>query len=301
MKGGRILWLIDPVSVSLDSLSNGMMTLAFPRKLNLDDQLFRYGIRLNADLVQDVECLLIPVNTAPAGSAPKWTPAPWYYSPLLVPSENQVISRNLNRIKSEFVSSMDTVGQDALIHKKVILASSDYSLVSLAPVEVSLASVNNPPDRSLFNQSSKITGVLLEGRFTSVFKNRMTESFGVSSSGVKNESEPTKMVVFSDGNLMANQYRISGGTPEFMELGYDRYSKQTFGNKALLLNTMNYLCDDDGLMELRSRAIKIRLLDKVRVKERKLFWQLLNVAFPIMLISVFGAVYVYVRRRKYRW
>lgn len=301
MNGGRILWLIDPVSVSLDSLSNGNMTLAFPRKLNLDDQLFRYGIRLNADLIQDVECVLIPVNTAPAGSPPKWTPAPWYYSPLLIPSENHVISRNLNRIKSEFVSSIDTVGKQSQVTSKVILSTSQYSLVSQTPVEVSLASVNNPPDRRLFNQASKPVGVLLEGTFTSVFKNRMVDSFRVKSSEVKTESEPTKMIVFSDGNLMANQYRISGGTPEFMALGYDRYSKQTFGNKALLLNAVNYLCDDDGLMDLRSRIFKIRLLDKVRVKEEKLYWQILNVLLPIVLISLFGAVYVYVRRRKYRW
>ncbi|MFY9151007.1 MAG: gliding motility-associated ABC transporter substrate-binding protein GldG [Prolixibacteraceae bacterium] len=301
MKGGRILWLIDPVAVSLDSLSNGNMTLAFPRKLNLDDQLFRYGVRLNTDLVQDAECILIPVNTAPAGSPPKWTPAPWYYSPLLIPSENHVISRNLNRIKSEFVSSIDTVGRQSQVSGKVILTTSDYSLVSQTPVEVSLASVNNPPDRRLFSQASKTVGILLEGTFTSVFKNRMTESFGIRSSGVKTESEPTKMIVFSDGNLMANQYRISGGTPEFMALGYDRYSKQTFGNKALLLNAVNYLCDDDGLMELRSRVLTIRLLDKVRVKEAKMFWQFVNVFFPILLILVFGAVYVYVRRKKYNW
>lgn len=301
MNGGRILWLIDPVAVSLDSLSSGNMTLAFPRKLNLDDQLFRYGVRLNTDLVQDAECVLIPVNTAPAGSPPKWTPAPWYYSPLLIPSENHVISRNLNRIKSEFVSSIDTVGKQSQISNKVVLTTSAYSLISQTPVEVSLASVNNPPDRRLFSQPSKTVGILLEGTFTSVFKNRMTESFGTKSTEVKTESEPTKMIVFSDGNLMANQYRISGGKPEFMALGYDRYSKQTFGNKALLLNAVNYLCDDDGLMDLRSRVFKIRLLDKVRVKESKIYWQFLNVLFPILLISAFGAVYVYVRRRKYKW
>lgn len=300
MNGGRILWLIDPVSVSLDSLSNGYMTVAFPRNLNLDDQLFRYGVRLNANLVQDAECLLIAVNTAPAGAPTKFTPVPWYYSPLLIPSENQVISKSLNRVKGEFVSSIDTVGKGDRVRKTVILATSAYSLVAETPVEVSLASVNNPVDRKLFRQPSQAVGVLLEGTFTSVFKNRMVDSFGVKSSGVKTESQPTKMIVFSDGNLIANQFRILGGVPEYMPLGYDRFSKQTFGNKALLLNVVNYLCDDEGLMELRSRVFKIRLLDKVRLKEGKLMWQLLNVLFPILLISAFGAVYVYVRRRKYK-
>jgi len=297
MNGGRILWLIDPVSVSLDSLSTGYMTLAFPRNLNLDDQLFRYGVRLNSNLIQDVECLLIPLTT---GSSSKFTPAPWYYSPLLGPSENHVISKSLNRIKGEFVSSIDTVGKGDQVRKTIILATSAYSLVSETPVEVSIASANNPIDRKLFRQPSQAVGVLLEGTFTSVFKNRMVDSFGVKSSGVKTESQSTKMIVFADGNLIANQYRIQGGVPEYMPLGYDRFSKQTFGNKALLLNAVNYLCDDEGLMELRSRVFKIRLLDKVRIKEGKLMWQLLNVLFPVLLISAFGAVYVYVRRRKYK-
>ncbi len=299
MKGGRIMWLIDPVSVSLDSLSTGNTTLAFPRDLKLDDQLFKYGIRLNANLIQDVECLMIMVNTAPAGTQAKFTPAPWYFSPLLSPSENHVISRNLNRVKAEFVSSIDTVGKPEQMRKTVILASSAYSLVKSTPLEISLASINNPPDRRLFNQPSQPVGVLLEGTFTSVFKNRMVESFGVTASEVKTESEPTKMIVFSDGNLIANQYRFVGGVPEFMPLGYDRSSQQTFGNKAFLMNAVNYLCDDQGLMELRSRVFKIRMLDKVRIQEEKTFWQLLNILIPLLLIGLFGAVYIYVRNRKY--
>src|SRR5665648_250552 len=346
MNGGRIMWLIDPVAVSLDSLSTGYMTLAFPRNLNLADQLFRYGIRLNANLVQDAECVMIPVNTAPAGTPVKFTPAPWYYSPLLIPSENHVISRNMNRVKAEFVSSIDTVGKQETVRKTVILASSAYSpllipsenhvisrnmnrvkaefvssidtvgkqetvrktvilassaysLVSETPVEISLSSVNNPPDRRLFKYPSQPVGVLLEGTFTSVFKNRMVDSFGVKASEVKTESQPTKMIVFADGNLMANQYRIAGGVPEFMPLGYDRYSQQTFGNRAFLFNAVNYLCDDNGSMELRSRVFEIRLLEKVRVKESKLKWQMLNVLSPLILLVLFGAVFVYIRRRKY--
>ena len=300
MNGGRIMWLIDPVSVSLDSLSKGLTTLAFPQKLNLDDQLFKYGVRLNANLVQDAECLRIPVNTAPSGQPAKFTPAPWYFSPLLIPSADHVISRNLNRLKAEFVSSIDTIGGQQQIRKTVILATSPYSLVATAPMEVSLAIINNPPDRRLFRQPSQPVGVLLEGIFESVFKNRMVDSFGVKASQVKTESQPTRMIVFSDGTLIANKYRISGGVPEYMSLGYDQYSQQTFGNKDFLLNTINYLCDDQGLMELRSRVFKIRLLDKVRIREEKTFWQILNVLMPLVLIAFFIGAYVYNRRRKYR-
>jgi len=299
MNGGRIIWLIDPVSVSLDSLSIGMTTLAFPQNINLDDQLFRYGIRLNPNLVQDAECLMIPVNTAAPGTPAKFTPAPWYYSPLLTPSENHVISRNLNRVKGEFVSSIDTVGKMEQVRKSIILTTSPYSLISEAPLEISLASINNPPDRRLFKFPAQTTGILLEGVFQSVYKNRMVESFGVSASEVITESQYTKMIVFSDGNLMANQYRMNGTNPEFMPLGYDRYSKQTFGNKAILLNAVNYLCDDEGIMELRSRVFKLRLLDKVKVKENKLKWQMINVLSPLLIIAVFGAAFIIFRKRKY--
>jgi ABC-2 type transport system permease protein len=248
-----------------------------------------------------VECLLIPIVTSPKGSPTKITPAPWYYSPLLSPSNKHVISSNLNRVKADFVSSIDIVGNQELVHKTVILATSAYSLVSQTPVEISLSSTNNPPDRRLFRDPSQPVGVLLEGTFTSVFKNRMVESFGAKASEVKVESMPTKMVVFSNGNLIANQFRMSNGGPEYMPLGYDRYSQQTFGNKDLIMNTVNYLCDDEGLMNLRSRVFKIRLLDKVRVKEGKLIWQIVNVIIPLLIISLFGAVYVYIRRRKYQW
>jgi ABC-2 type transport system permease protein len=166
-------------------------------------------------------------------------------------------------------------------------------------MEVSLASINNPPDRRLFNQPPQTVGVLLEGRFTSVFKNRMVDSFGLKASEVKTESEPTRMIIFSDGNLIANKYSMAGGVPEFMPLGYDQSSRQTFGNKDFLLNAVNYLSDDQGLMELRSRVFKIRLLDKVRIREEKSFWQLLNVVMPLVLIVLFGAGFVYIRRRRF--
>jgi ABC-2 type transport system permease protein len=299
MNGGRILWFIDPVAVSLDSLSNGYMTLAFPQNLNLDDQLFRYGVRLNSDLVQDAQCLLIPLNTAPEGSPAKWTPAPWYYSPLLFPSPNHVISKNIGMLKSEFVSTIDTVGKSDNVRKTVLLTTSGHSLISQTPLEISLASVNRTADSRNFRQPAQTVGVLLEGTFTSVYKNRMIDPAWGNSASVKTESQPSKMIVFGDGELVANQFRLANGAPEYMPMGYDRFSKQTFANKELLLNAVSYLCDDDGIMELRSKAFKMRLLDKVRVKEGKLKWQFINVVFPLLLISAFGAVYIYLRRKKY--
>lgn len=299
MRGGKILWLVDPVQVSLDSLSRGETTIAFPRDLNLNDQLFRYGVRINTNLLQDVECLMIPVNTAPIGSAPKYTPALWYYSPLLTPSQSHELSRNLNRIKSEFVSSIDTVGKNPAIKKSVILHTSDYSRSVQTPVEVSLQSINNPPARSLFKEHQLPVGILLEGQFQSVFQNRMLTDYHIQDMEILNKSEPTKMIVIADGNIIANQVSRRNGKIQTLPLGYDRYSQQTFGNKEFLVNAINYLCDEDGMMALRSQAFKIRLLDKVQIREERLFWQLLNVVAPLVLISLLGLIFNLIRRHKF--
>ena len=299
MNGGNLLYLVDPVQVSLDSLSRGESTLAFPRDLNLSDQLFRYGVRLNPNLVQDVECLMIPVNTAPVGSQAKYTPAPWYYSPLLNPVPTHVLSRNLNRVKSEFVSIIDTVGKNPALKKTVVLQTSPYARQIRTPYEVSLQSINNPPSKSLFNEQFLPIGVLVEGVFNSAFKNRMLDQLNTNSIQVKDKSTPAKMLVIADGNLIANQVSRRDGKLQTMQLGYDRYSRQTFGNKEFLINAVNYLCDDAGIMSLRSRVFKIRLLDKVKVREEKIKWQLLNLLVPLSLISVFGLIFNFIRRRKY--
>lgn len=300
MRGGNLLWLVDPVQVSLDSLSRGETTIAFPRDLNLNDQLFRYGVRINRQLVQDLECLMIPVNTAPVGSPPKYTPAPWYYSPLLNPAQNHVLSRNLNSVKAEFVSTIDTVGNNPAIQKSVILHTSNYSRSIQTPLEVTLQSINQPPARSLFNEQQLMVGVLLEGQFSSVFQNRMLDDFNTNNMEVLSESQPSKMIILADGSLIANQVSRREGQTQILPLGYDRYSQQTFGNKEFLVNAITYLCDGSGIMSLRSQAFQIRLLDKVQIREQRLFWQLLNVVAPLLLISFLGLIFNWIRIRKYR-
>ena len=299
MRGGNLLWLVDPVQVSLDSLSRGETTIAFPRDLNLNDQLFRYGVRINSTLIQDVECLMIPVNTAPVGSPPKYTPAPWYYSPLLRPAENHVLSRHLNAVKGEFASTIDTVGSNPAIHKSVILHTSNYSRSIQTPLEVSLQSIDQPPARSLFNEQALMIGVLLEGQFSSVFQNRMLDDFNTNELEVLSQSQPAKMIVLADGSLIANQVSRREGQTQILPLGYDRYSQQTFGNKEFLLNALTYLCDGSGIMSLRSQAFQVRLLDKVQIREQRLFWQLLNVVAPLLFISLLGLIFNWIRIRKY--
>ncbi|HZH73251.1 MAG TPA: gliding motility-associated ABC transporter substrate-binding protein GldG [Mariniphaga sp.] len=298
MQGGKSLWLIDPVEVSLDSLSKGHTTMAFPRDLNLSDQLFRYGVRLNYNLLQDVDCAHIRVNTAPPGNPPQFTMHPWYYSPLLVPSDNHPLSRNLNRIHTEFVSSVDTVSGNPKIRKNVILSTSPYARTVQTPSTVSLRNIDNPPARELFNQSFIPVGVLLEGSFTSVFSNRLTETIGVPNASVITESKPGKMVIIADGGMIVNQVDYASNPPRIQELGYDRVSGQVFGNKEFLLNTILYLNDDRGIMHLRNRSQQLRLLDKVRLREEKLLWQWTNVLIPIAFTGLWVIIYNFLRRRK---
>jgi ABC-2 type transport system permease protein len=300
MRGGRILWLVDPVSVSLDSLSNGMSTLAFPRDLNLKDQFFHYGVRYNSDLIQDVECQKIKVNTAAVGQPAKYSMAPWYFSPLLFPSQQHPIGRNVNRVLSEFVSSIDFVGESSSVKKTVLLTSSSYARSNQSPMLVNLGMIDAPPARNLFTKQWIPTGVLVEGSFSSVFKNRMNTNLGIPLDyKFITESKPSKMIFVSDGALIANKVTFNAGQYLPLPLGYDKVSNITFGNKDFLVNSIYYLCDDSGLMELRSRAMQMRLLDKVRLRENKLTWQLVNVLSPVLLILCGGVLFLLLRRRRY--
>jgi len=207
MKGGRIMWMVDPVNVSLDSLSKGMSTLALPRDLNLNDQFFHYGVRMNTDLIQDVECLQIRVNTALVGQSPKYSVAPWYFTPLLQPAQNNVVGKNVNRLMAEFVSSIDLPGDTGRVRKSVILTSSPYARTNKSPMVVSLAMIDAPPSRDLFTRQYVPTGVLLEGKFSSVFKNRMIDQLGLPArlGQPLNESRETRMIFFSSGRAFENK------------------------------------------------------------------------------------------------
>ena len=300
MQGGKVVWFIDPVQVSLDSLANGHQTFSFPADYNLTDQLFRYGFRLNTELLQDVDCIRIAVNTAPPGNPSKYTIHPSYYFPHLTPNDNHAASRNLNRVKSEFVSSVDTVSGDSRVKKSVILNTSPNARSVMAPASVSLQNINNPPARELFNKSNIPVGVIAEGIFTSVYKNRMIENFGFNPVEFIPESVPTKMVVIADGGIITNQVNYATQPPQTEELGYDRVMRQTFGNKEFILNILAYLNDEEGIMQLRNRTLKLRLLDKVKIREEELFWQWLNMLVPVLLIAIFGAAYNLVRSYRYK-
>ncbi len=296
MYGGKVLWMIDPVFASMDSLKGSSQTVGITNELNLSDLLFRYGVRLNTNLIMDLNALPIPIVTGRIGNQPKTSFLPWYYFPVLMPVANHPIVKNLNAIKSEFISSIDTI--DNGIKKTVLLTSSQYTRLINTPVIIDLDLMKKDPEQRLFNKPFQSVAVLLEGNFQSNYANRLTNEIAKSEEiGFKQESKPTSMIVVSDGDIIKSQFHYSKGTP--LPLGYDQYTGQMFGNKEFILNCMNYLCDDSGLITVRSRELKLRLLDKTKIEQSKIKWQIINIVFPVLLIVIFAMLITYLRKRRY--
>jgi ABC-2 type transport system permease protein len=300
MNGGRVMWFVDPVSIDLDSLTYASEAIALIKDLNLDDQLFRYGIRLNPNLVMDMNCLLIPLNVALADEQARFAPSPWYFSPLLEGKESHPVTRGINFVKAEFASVIDTVGIIPSIRREVLLRTSSESHVVQAPVRVSLELAGRPPGRGNFSQSHLPVAVMLEGEFPSVFANRVIPGIiGREDPGFRELGQTTRMLVVSDGDIIRNDVTVSGGVPNHLPLGYDRYSRQTFGNQEFVLNALNYLLDETGLMELRTRELQLRLLDRSRIREQKKMWQVINMSVPLLIVVLCGIVYTRLRKRYY--
>ncbi len=303
MQGGRILWLLDGIHVSMDSLRVASQTVGLPYQLNLDDQLFRYGFRINPVLVQDLQSGMVPVNVSPPGEPSRFVPMPWHFSPLLNTNLEHPVTRHLNVVKGEFVSSIDTVGENHRVIRTPLLQTGSHSRELQPPVFVSLARINEPPDRTLFNRSHIPVAYAAEGIFTSVFQNRAVPPgvTGLPPQGMMMESVPTRMIVVADGELIKNEVRFKqSGDPKILPLGFDEVTNQTYGNKQFLLNALNYLTDDEGWMALRNRSFTLRLLNKEKLARRGSFWKMMNVAAPLVLVLLAGLLIPFLRRRRYR-
>jgi ABC-2 type transport system permease protein len=297
MRGGKVIWLIDPVLTSMDSISTGESTVGIENKLNLDDQLFKYGVRLNKNLVLDLNSAAIALRTGQVGNQPQIDFFRWHYFPLLNPASNHPVVRNMNSIKGQFVSSLDTVMVDG-VRKTPLLRTSDYSRISSVPVLVTLAMLNEKPDERLYNKKGLNVAYLLEGTFSSLYAQRMPPEIEESIEiGFLANSQPTAMIVVADGDIIRNQFHVPQGYP--LPLGYDQYTRQTYGNKDFLLNAVSYLVDDIGLVAIRSRELKIRLLDTTKVNATRLKWQVINTALPVVVVLLFGLLFSYLRKRKY--
>ncbi|OFY67810.1 MAG: gliding motility-associated ABC transporter substrate-binding protein GldG [Bacteroidetes bacterium RBG_13_43_22] len=299
MNGGRVLWLLEEVAVSSDSLMFGE-TVGLYRTLNIEDQLFRYGARINPEIVQDLDCIVIRLSVTTGAEQKQIVPAPWVYYPRLTPNPGHPVTRNLNKVKGEFVNTIDTVGFDPAIRKTVLLSTSGFARTLNPPLLIRLKEAENLPDDKEYNKANLPVAVLLEGKFPSAFKNRMTGNI-ISDRNfrVKTESSETKMIVVADGDIIRNDISRAAAAETPLPLGQDRYTGEMFGNRDFLINCMNYLVDDNGLMELRSREMKLRLLDKSRIRDQRLIWQIINIAGPVLIVILAGIIYGIFRKRRF--
>lgn len=296
MNGGRVVWSVDQVKADLDSLRGSGQQMVFNSNLNLDDMLFMYGARINYNVIADANCAEIPVATGSVGGQSQIQMVPWLYYPILLPDTVQSVVKNLDGIKSEFPSTVDTIGVKG-ITKSYILTSSAFNKVFEVPKLFSLQMVAEQPDPKTFHSVPKNVGLMLEGNFPSVFAGRPLPTEITAPYTTANVGKSSKIIVIGDGDIFKNQVVEKDGSP--LPLGYDRYSKVTYGNKALLLNIVDYLTDEDNLIALRNKEVKIRLLDKAKLKLEKTNWQMVNIVAPLLLLIFFAIFQHYYRKYKY--
>jgi gliding-associated putative ABC transporter substrate-binding component GldG len=299
MAGGHVLWAVDAIRAGMDSFAtNSQQFIATPYELNLDDILFKYGVRINPNLVEDLYCLQIPVNVRGSQQMELHN---WLYAPLLTSSDAHPISKNLDGVVSMFASTIDTTSTNN-IKKTVLLQSSKYSRVVQAPTRVSLSTLNYDPRPDLFNVPNNPVAVLLEGEFKSVFNNRLAPSFlatmrdSLKRPFIAKADTPTSMIVIADGDVLNNDFSQTLGP---MEMGYWKFTQERYANKTFVLNCLEYLTDNSGLLEARTKDTRLRLLDSSRAKKEKTMWQVVNIGIPVVLVLIFASCYFFFRKRRY--
>ena len=290
MDGGKAVWMIDQVAMETDSLFTPTgSAFALPRELNLGDFFFKYGIRINPGMIKDIYSAPI-ILASGRGNDTQFNPFPWLFFPLSTSTKDHPIVNNIEAVKFEYASPMDTLKNG--IKKTVLLTSSPVTKIEGTPLEISLSQIEKTPDPATFDAGEQPLAELLEGSITSVYKNRVNP-FELSEP--IEEGTETQMLVISDGDIVKNQ--LQQGQP--LELGFDRFTGTTYGNKEFLLNAMNYLLDDSGLIRIRSKQISIAFMDLREAEENRLFWQMINILVPLLLLGIFAGVFNFLRRRKY--
>ena len=298
MHGGKVLWLVEPVYATMDSLQSQESTIGMEQDLNLDDMLFKYGVRLNRDLLLDLTCAALPIRTGQVAGQAQLEFFRWYYFPLLQAASSHPMVRNMNAIKADFVSSMDATTSANGIEQIPLLKTSDYTKVSGTPVFISLAMLRQAPDKRMFNSKGKNVAYLLKGTFPSLYANRIPQEIvDDQATDFMEESKPTAMIVVADGDIIRNQIDIRTRKP--LPLGFDQYTQNTYANKEFIENAVSYLVDGEGLIDIRSRELKVRLLDMAKINQERVKWQVINTVIPIALIIGLGLVLAFIRKKKY--
>ena len=291
MNGGNMVWLAEMTNMETDSLFNPEgIALALPRDLNLMDYFFSYGVRINPQLVNDLYSAPIVLATG-EGSETRFNPYPWFYSPLTASTKDHPIVKNIEAVKFDYANPIDTLKND--VKKTILLTSSPRSKIEGVPMPINLDMVNSKPDMASYTEQEIPLAVLLEGKFKSVYKNRI-KPFDLP--GALDDGKAAKMLVISDGDVIKND--IQQGRP--LELGFQRYSGNVYGNKEFLLNAVNYMLDDNGLISLRSKEINLPFLDMEKVQEERQKWQFITIAAPLLILLIFGLGYSFFRKRSNR-
>ena len=290
MNGGKTLWMVENVQADTDSLFNDGRMLAYPRDLNLTDQLFSYGVRINTQLVQDLYSAKIRLVTGNSGDQPQFQNLPWFYHPQITGNPQHPITKNIGPVRLRFANQIDTLQNG--IKKTPLLVSSPLTRRIGTPSFIELQSIAEEPKQEQYQSGYQLFGVLLEGEFKSMYANRI-KPFDYDDG--KDKSVPNKMIVISDGDVIKNQ--LAKNQP--YDLDIDKWTGEQFGNKEFLLNSIDYLLDDTGLIDLRNKTLQINLLDKQKAFEERGYWQFLNVVLPLLLLFGFGFGFNYLRKRKY--
>lgn len=301
MNGGKVVWLLDAINYSTEELSRSGISPVLALDLNLNDMLFRYGARLEAAVVQDMQCLYMPINVATVGEPPVFEQFLYTYSPLLMTSPESPITRNLMNIKADFPSFVQQVSIENGIDMQILLATSVASHVDMAPTNIDLKSMAKIVPEKFVNAQFVPVGVLMSGRFESVFRHRQAPQNLKNLQPRKDNSVKNKMIVVADGDIIRNEIeRSKAGQVGIVPLGLDRNTGQSYGNANFIVNAVLSLTDDDSLIALRNRTIKLRMLDKQKITSDRVFWQTINVLVPIIILLIFGAVYITLRRVRYK-
>ena len=293
MRGGAVLWSLNGVKLSEEVLQREGFTPILPLDLGLTDMLFRYGVRVNPALVQDIQCLPIPVNVSSDPQQPNLQPMPWTYAPLLLTSQGSPITKDLGQVMSTFVSPIDAVGGEDGIEKRVLLATSTASRVTATPGEVDLNDLN--PDMNTFAYQYVPVAVSMEGSFPSAFAHRMVPEGIETDEPIRKSSAKTRQVVIGSGSVMINETMKNQALP----MGYDRYSGMQFSNRDFATNAVLWLTDGDGLIALREKSVALRLLNDKRAHEKRMQVQLVSTISPIAILALIGGIVFVIRKRKY--
>lgn len=299
MRGGRLLWLVDAVNMTLDTLRNSPHTIGLLSDFNIEDMLFIYGVRINPEVVEDMSCGMVPISVV-QGEGTRIVPMPWRFSPLLSVNMQSPVTRNVNLVRGDFASYIDTVGENLNITRTPLLRTSRFTKVNATPVFATLANIHEKPQRTEFTRQHLDVALLEEGEFASAFSHRRVPQGLQGVESTVKVSKPTKMIVVADGDIIRNDVRFrNSANPNIIPLGYDEMTRQTFGNKDFIVNAVQYLADDEGWMTLRNRTFSLRLLDKEKIGAGTTHWKVCAVAIPLLVVFLFGIIIVLIRRVKF--